>query len=339
MRPLALVPLLALGCAATTPTAQCPPPAAAASAPAPPSAVAAVVGERSITVEEVDRQAALELYEARDKALERLINDQVLLAAAKRAGQEPDDFLERRLAARVPEVTVDEARAFHEQSRDRLPKELRDKPFELIQSFLIRGLTARKRQAALPDFVGDLRREARIKLLLAPPRIDVAATGPARGPADAKVTITLFSDFQCPFCNRVKGTIDELFRLYPGQLRLVFRDFPLPFHDHARGAAEAGRCADEQGKFWALHDWMFEHQDRLDAEGLTGAAKELGLDGPRFADCLASGRHGKAVDDDHTAGERAGVRGTPAFFINGIFLSGAQPLEKFRAAVDRAIER
>src|SRR5690606_14570992 len=114
------------------------------------------------------------------------------------------------------------------------------------------------------------------------PTVVVEAVGPSRGPADAPVTIVEFSDFECPFCGRANPTIEQVEKAYPDQVRVVFRDFPLPMHPHARKAAEAGHCANEQGKFWELHDKMFANQRALGVDDLKGYAKEAGMDAAKF---------------------------------------------------------
>src|SRR5262249_53017256 len=156
------------------------------------------------------------------------------------------------------------------------------KGFDELKPVIVAGLTGEKREDAVVPFVEDLKSKAGAKILLEAPRTEVAATGPARGPDGAKVTIVEFSDFQCPYCARGRKVVDEVLKSYPKDVRVVFRDFPLPMHDNAQKAAEAGQCAAEQGKFWELHDWMFDHQDKLSVAELTAAAKSLGLDGKKF---------------------------------------------------------
>ena len=152
------------------------------------------------------------------------------------------------------------------------------------------------------------------------------------------MTIVEFSDFQCPFCARAQPVIDRIMKEYPGKIRLVFRDYPLAFHGNAERAAEAGHCADEQQKFWPLHDWIFQHQDELGEQQLSAAAATLQLDGKRFDACMMSHKYQEAVADNQAAGEKAGVSGTPAFFVNGVLLSGAQPFEKFQELIERHLK-
>ena len=128
---------------------------------------------------------------------------------------------------------------------------------------------------------------------------------------------------------------------YDGKVRLVFRHFPLDFHPYAQKAAEAGACAADQGtdKFWKLHDKMFGNQQKLAVDDLKGYAKEVGVDTARFDKCLDSGEKRTVVDADEKAGQQAGVSGTPAFFVNGIFINGAVPYEQFKETVDRELKR
>ena len=160
---------------------------------------------------------------------------------------------------------------------------------------------------------------------------------PQIGPNDALVTIVEFSDFQCPYCSKGRAVMDQVVAKYGNKVRLVFRDFPLDFHEKAQKAAEAGQCANDQGKFWAMHDWMFDNQQNLDVDSLKNAAKTLGIDSAKFDNCLTSGQHAALVKKNIREGQEAGVRGTPAFFVNGTFLSGALPLDKFSAEIDRAL--
>ena len=165
-------------------------------------------------------------------------------------------------------------------------------------------------------------------------RKEVDAVGPSRGPKDAPVTIVEFSDFECPYCGAAHDTVEQVMSSYAGKVRLVYRQFPLSFHPHAAKAAEASLCAADQGKFWEYHEALFKNQKKLDLPDLKAHASEVGLDANKFGQCLESGDKKKAVDADQQAGLAAGVGGTPAFFINGIFLNGAQPLDEFKKVID-----
>src|SRR5580704_14078053 len=170
-------------------------------------------------------------------------------------------------------------------------------------------------------------------------RVRVPLEGPSKGPANAKVNIVEFSDFQCPFCSRVVPTIEKIQKDYPTQLRIFFRHNPLPFHQHAPLAAEAAVAAEAQGKFWEMHDKMFANQQALDRAGLEKDAQEIGLDMNKFKTALDT-HSGKArVDADLAAGKQIGVQGTPNFYIDGRNIVGAQPYEEFKKVIDDEIVR
>ena len=177
-------------------------------------------------------------------------------------------------------------------------------------------------------------------MLLAPPRLAVSAgDDPSRGPADAPIRIVEFSDFQCPFCARATPVLKQVEERYAGKLRRVFRDLPLTsIHKEAAGAAEAGSCANEQGKFWELHDALFAENANLLPAEIKRTAARLGIDSEAFAACLDSGRHRAEWQQDAAEAAGYGLTGTPAFFVNGRLLSGAQPLEAFAKVIDEELE-
>ena len=175
------------------------------------------------------------------------------------------------------------------------------------------------------------------------------ADAPTLGRADAPVTIVEFSDYQCPFCQRFFATtLPALKKDYieTGKVRYVFRDFPLEIHPQARKAAEAAHCAGEQGKYWEMHDVLFQNQRALAPPQLADHARVVGLDGATFDACLSSGRHAARVDRGLADGAAAGVQGTPGFVVGkttsgdvveGTPIRGAQPLETFRRIIDQML--
>ncbi len=170
----------------------------------------------------------------------------------------------------------------------------------------------------------------------APSRVSVSADDdPAKGPLSAPVTIIEFSDYQCPFCAQAEGAVKRILESYQGKVRFVFRDFPSPqIHAYAMKAAEAAACANEQGKFWEYHDALYADQSKLAVAELQATAGRLGLDDGVFRKCLESGKFAGEVSQDMADGIKAGVNGTPSFFINGILLAGAQRYEKFAQVID-----
>ena len=351
----AAVALAVPGCATTGPgsagaqgPASCPSPAQGVGRGADdPGRVVAELDGARLTLAELDRRAGgraaklraqlqKDLYDLRREALDAWLQEQLIARAAKARGLSPEALVQAEVDAKAPAPTDEEAKAFYEQNKDRLP----GVSFEEVRGRLVDFMTERRREARRAAWIEGLRAAAGVKTHLPRFRVAVEAKGPSRGPADAPVTIVAYSDFQCPFCGRAVGTLEEVWAHYPGKLRLVFRHFPLPFHDRARPAASAAVCAQEQGQFWAMHDALFGHQRALgDADILGYAAAIPGLDVDAFKACLASPRPAAAIDADVAAGEALGVNGTPAFFINGVELSGAQPLPRWEALIDEELSR
>ncbi len=158
-------------------------------------------------------------------------------------------------------------------------------------------------------------------------------TSYTKGPKDAPITVIMFQDFQCPFSKRSQPTVQQLMDAYPGQVQVVFKNFPLGFHKEAGLAAEAALAAGAQGKFWEMHDKIFTNQKQMGVDNLKGYAEELNLDMDQFNKDLETHRYKKVVDDDMKLAQGAGVRGTPTFFVNGKKVVGAKPLAEFQKVI------
>ncbi|MCA9576815.1 MAG: thioredoxin domain-containing protein [Myxococcales bacterium] len=170
--------------------------------------------------------------------------------------------------------------------------------------------------------------------------IPVTAQQPAKGPADALVTIVVFSEFQCPFCSRVLPTMEQILREYPSQVRVVWRNLPLGFHPNAMPAAEAAMEAFAQGgseKFWQLHDVLFQNQRELTRENLDRFAQQVGLNMARYTAAMDNHTHQRAIEADAALAGQIGANGTPNSFVNGIQVTGAQPFEAFKTVIDAEI--
>ncbi len=203
-------------------------------------------------------------------------------------------------------------------------------------------LENRAKFEAFQKALAQMRSDASVEVMLpepAAPALKVSTAGPSRGHADAPVTIVEFSDFQCPFCKKASGTLKQLLAGYGDKVRLVYKHSPLPNHEHAFKAAQASVCAAEQGKFWEMHDTLFEHSNDLSADALKRYAAELGLKSNEFNACLDSEASRAAVLKDVQEAQQAGVSGTPTFVINGKALRGNKPLEEFKAAVDQELRK
>jgi protein-disulfide isomerase len=167
--------------------------------------------------------------------------------------------------------------------------------------------------------------------------VPVRADDPVRGNPKAKVTVVLFSDFQCPFCARVGPTLEQLEKEYGDKVRIAWKHQPLGFHPNALPAAEAAEAAREQGKFWPMHDRLFAAQRELSPDTYRRLAKELGLDLKRFEASLQSGRARARIQEDQAIASRVGAGGTPTMFVNGERVVGAVPYEQLKAVVERQL--
>lgn len=173
----------------------------------------------------------------------------------------------------------------------------------------------------------------------APIAAPVGSKTPAEGPANAKVTIVEISDFQCPFCSRAYTTLEELKKQYPKDVRILFINQPLPFHPHAKPSAIASLAAHKQGKFWEMYGKLFSNQQALGDENYQKWAKEIGLDMAKFNADIKDAEIAKQVERDMAMAKGLGVNGTPGFFINGVNVSGAQPIENFKKIIDEQITK
>jgi protein-disulfide isomerase len=275
-------------------------------------------------------------YEMKSKALQNFIYQRLLDQEAQRKGLSPETFFEQMVDRNLPPLSAGEVEAYYLAQKDRL-----DRPFQEMKPQLEQALAQARRLKAHQDFLNQLMRETGTVILLARPRVE-ATPDPARvqGNPDAPVTIVEFADFQCPYCQAVQQTLKEVLEKYKGKVRLGFRDFPLrPIHPNAQQAAEASRCAAEQGRFWQYHDLLYQNQARLDSDGLKDQARTVGLNVERFEACRASGKFKAAIENDLQAGSKYGVSATPTFYINGVTLSGSQPSSAFESVIESELAR
>jgi protein-disulfide isomerase len=309
---------------------------------APASAVAVVNGKEITDQELLDRvrgevlKLEAQLYEVRRNGVDELISEYLLEQTAKSRGLSADQLLQQEVDSKVGEVTAKDVEDFYTANQARIRK-----PLNEVRPQILNYLQQNKLTEARRAYLKGLRDKAQVKMYLQPPIIEVSAEGaPSKGADNAPITIVEFSDFQCSYCKRVLNVLDQVLERYPNQVRLAFRDFPiLSIHPHAQKAAEAAHCAAEQGKFWEYHDLLFEKQEAIPNANFAEQAKALDLEVTAFQTCLDSRKYKEKVERNHADGVKAGVSGTPAFFINGRLLSGAQPLEAFKAVIDEELER
>ncbi len=306
--------------------------------------VVATVGTHEITQKELDakikprlealrRQFDSQVYDLKSQALDSMTKEYVVEEAAKKENLSVDDYFKRHTESK--KVTEADAKKYYDDHKElsaRYPK------YDEIKGKLVDALQQQHDQEQRQALVDKLTKEAGVKVLLKAPRMVVKSEGhPELGPKTAPVTIVEFSDFQCPYCKRAEPTLKEVREKYGDKVRLVYMDFPLGFHQHAMDAAMAGRCAEEQGKFWPMHDEMFTDQAKLSREDLMKSAGKVGLDAAKFDQCLKSGKYHDGIAADQAQGQSLGVDGTPAFFVNGRALTGAQPFPAFAEVIDQEL--
>ncbi len=288
--------------------------------------------------EELFRQASedgdeVKLHELRSQAVGNMINERLVEAEAKVRGMTSDEMMQAEAEERM-KVADTEVRQFFEANQGSMG----GLDFEAAAPQIRAHLERTKGPQAARAFVDELREGSEGEVLLVRPRVEVAATGVSKGPDDAPVTIVEFSDYQCPYCSRAGPIIAEVLKRYEGKVRFVYRHFPLDrIHPQARGASEAALCANDQGKFWEFHAALFEPGADMQPTGLTAIAEKLELDMDAYGACTSERRYQAQVETDLADGREAGVTGTPAFFVNGIVLKGAQPVEEFSRIIDEEL--
>jgi len=334
-RDVLVLVLAGAACSRSTPPRPSASPAGGTAAPA----VVAEVDGVPISGEELDRRVEKRLarlrqeeYEIRRQALDELIGERLIEMEARARGISREEMLRDEVDQQVEPPAPSLVEQLYEQNKARFAGRAKDE----VAGEIRKVLTERGRAERRAAFQQKLRQKAKVRVSLEAPRTDVPvpASAPALGPSGAPVTIVQFTDYQCPFCHRAQATIDKVMSAYTGKVQLVHRDFPLDNHPQAFPAARAARCAGEQGRFWDLHRNLMTVPGPMDEADLQSRAASLKLDPGAFVTCLSSGRHDAAIRESVEAGARAGVEGTPAYFVNGRMISGARPFETFREVIE-----
>ncbi len=306
-------------------------------------AVLATIGSMKITAGQVDEKARPqlakvqnEIYQARKQALDEMIDDYLIEQAAKKAGMSKEAYLKKEVDDKAPAPTEKEMKDFYAQNSARIRQ-----PYDKIKPLLERYMTRQKVSAARSELIADLRRQAGVKVMLKAPRVEVSTeySAGSLGPSNAPVAIVEFSDYQCPFCQRAEASVKEVLKKYGDKVRLIYMDFPLPMHPYALKAAQAARCAGDQGKYWQFHDALFADQSKLDQAGIKATAGRLKLDTKKFDECTAGDLHMDQIKKSQQEGSSAGVDGTPTFLIDGRMMSGAQPASEFESIINEELDQ
>jgi protein-disulfide isomerase len=305
--------------------------------------VMATVDGVAISAEELEASAKgqlqkiqAQIYQVRKRVLDGLIEERLLEKAAKDKGVSVEAYVAENVDAKVSPPTDEEIQAFYDSQKGRIRA-----PLEQMKEKISEHLMQTQKTAKRQEMIALLKKSSDVKVMLEPPRTEVSldAVAYTSGEKEAKVVLVEFSDYECPYSKRAHPTVRKVLEEYEGKIRYAFFDYPLAFHKNAMKAHEAARCAGEQGKYAEYSTKVFDNQQNLGVEELKQYAKDLGLDTAAFDSCLDTGKTAESVRQSVQKGNGVGVSGTPAFFVNGIMISGAQPFESFQEIVDSELAR
>lgn len=301
------------------------------------STVVAEVGGTKVTLGELEQEESAKLltahyqyYQAQSKALEDLIGKKLLEQKAQSENLTVDQLIDRDIKSKVQDPTEDQMKVYYEGLET-------DQPYQEVRQKILDKIRELRTKKIETEYVKALREKSTVTIELAPPQAKVAAAESlAFGPKNAPVTLVEFADYECPYCQKVAPDMKKLMADLGDKVTFEYRDFPLPMHARAEKAAEAARCASKQNKFWEFHDEIF-HSKELDTDQLKAQARALKLDTNLFDKCLDSGEEAAAIEKDKKEGIRLGISGTPSFFINGHYLSGALDYAALRQVVEQQL--
>jgi protein-disulfide isomerase len=272
-------------------------------------------------------QARSSYYDAQRKALDDLIDQNLLEQQARKEGITVDQLLDREVKSKLPADPTDDQLKVSYEIVDT------DQPFDAVRAKILEHIRDTRFNKAKAAYLVQLRAQSNIVIALQPPSANVSlANSILQGSPNAQVVLVEFADYQCPYCQKVHPDIAKLKKEFGDRLSIAFKDFPLPMHPYAQKAAEAARCAGVQGKFWEYHDALFTDK-KLEVPQLKEQARTLHLDGAAFDKCLDSGEQAAVVAKDYAEGKKLGITGTPSFFVNGHYFSGAANYTMLREMV------
>lgn len=302
---------------------------------APSKEVVAEISGQQLTVADLEQKEAGTLLQARyqyyvnqRKALDDLIDDQLLATEANKRHLTVDQLLEQVAYKGLKEPTEDQLQVYYEGIETK-------QPYDVIRSQVLDHIMELRKGKARASYLEQLRKDAKISVYFMPPIADVdIADTYIKGSRDAEVMLVEFADYECPYCEKVTPDLQRLKKEYGDKISIAYKDFPLPMHHSAEKAAEAARCAGLQGKFWEYHDVLF-YSRQLGVAELKEHARVLKLDGQKFDECLDNSLMMSAVKKDLDEGMKLGLTGTPSFFVNGHFFSGAVDYATLKQMIDQ----
>lgn len=299
--------------------------------------IVAKINGKEITDEDIRKvmgpefvRAEMELYDVKKAGLDQIIQDQVLQEESKKQGISQEELLQKNVDSQI-KVTDKEVEKFYNDNKGRFG----EKKFDELKGNIQFMLSRQKRGEVLDQYVAKLRKGLDIQVLIQATKLEVPeGDSPAIGPDKAPVHMVEFTDYQCPFCGKARETVNQVLSDYKGKVKYVIRDFPLSFHRDSFKAHEAAHCAGDQGKYWEMNKKLFASQKDLKVEDLKKYASEISLNKSKFEECLNSNKFAERVRQGLEDGQKVGVSGTPAFFINGRMISGARPFPDFKEIID-----
>jgi protein-disulfide isomerase len=300
------------------------------------------VNGKKYSIEDLEKASPALVYKAKseyNQAIERAFSEFAIQKALElEAAEKKTTVAELTKAGTNYEPGDAEIQAVYTQYKSQLQGKSLDDVRDDITGFL----KNRKEEEFRSKLISDVRSKYKIEVSMEPlarPKLAVEDKGnPSIGPKDAKVTIIEFSDFECPYCQKSQIVNKQLRAKYKDKIRWVFRDYPLPFHPNAKFAHIAANCAIEDGKYWEVFEEMFKHTGDLAKENVRYIVEKAGVSKEKFEKCIADGKMAKEVETDLEDGRKLGVNGTPAFFINGISVEGAQPFSSFEEIIEKELK-
>jgi protein-disulfide isomerase len=276
-------------------------------------------------------QAKNTYYEAEKKAIDAFVDEYLLNQQAKKEGLTLEQLLEKHVNNAIAKDPAEETLRVYYEGVDTTES------YQAVRGKIIEAIRSRRMTKARAAYLQSLRSQANVAVRLGPPRAEISLKNtPVRGQASAPVTFVEFADYECPYCQQIQPVLDRLQADFKGKLAFVYKDSPLPMHANAEKAAEASHCAEAQGKYWEYHDALYAKKE-LEVPALKLAARELKLDGNAFDKCLDSGEKSEGIKLSLNDAQALGIQGTPTFFINGRYFSGALSYEQLRAVVEEEL--
>jgi protein-disulfide isomerase len=278
-------------------------------------------------------QARNGFFDAEKKAVEEYIDDLLLERQAQKENVGVAQLLERHVDGAIAKEPDDSVLRVYYEGIDT------NEPFEAVRDKIIDHLRQRRIAKAKAAYIQALRSQAKITVEVAPPRIDISLKNTSvRGPAGAPLVLVEYADYECPYCQQVQPTLDQLEAAFKGKIAFAYKDLPLPMHPHAQKAAEASQCAGLQGKYWEYHDLLLKTKG-LEVPQLKAGARQLGLEPAAFDKCLDNGERAEAIKSVQDEAQKLGLQGTPSFFLNGRLFSGNLSYDQMRQLLEDELKR